>query len=116
MMTDAGMTELRTPPTVVVETAVRKIIASQQAGPVDLLTQAAERVRPILADTTKPIKERVRILWAAVKWSGDLGASDIVHDVFKELAIETGLISHRALHVIAWAQRGWNPFEDGPLK
>jgi hypothetical protein len=115
-MIGAGMTELRIPPTVVVEAAVRKLIASQQVGPTDLLTQAAERVGPILADTTKPIKERVRILWATVKWSGDLGASDVVRDTFMALSIETGLTGHRALGVIAWAQRGWNPFEDGPLK
>jgi hypothetical protein len=99
----------------------------------DLLTQAIERVRPLLATGTT--KQRVHLLWAAAKAARDLGASDVVADAFIELAAEVNLIDrggrwsgtdvresvrrHGAediRHAIAWALRGWNPFEKGPLK
>jgi len=99
---------------------------------VDLLAQAIDRVRPMLVDGTT--KQRIRVLWAAAKHARNLGASDVIHDAFTELAIETGLIDARGRwvgedvreglrrfgkddvsHVIAWAMRGSNPFEEGPL-
>jgi hypothetical protein len=101
---------------------------------IDLLTRAVGHVAPMLADATKPTKERVRLLWASAKMARDLGASDIVHDAFMSLAITTNLIdpsgrwvptdvreTRRAFgaqdveHVIKWALRGWNPFEVGPI-
>jgi hypothetical protein len=106
-----------------------------QAPPVDLLTHAIERSRPMLADASRPTKERIRILWAAAKRARDLASSDIVHDAFVQLAVEAGLIDSNGRwssadvrksvrrfgredvsHVISWALRGWNPFEKGPLK
>jgi hypothetical protein len=100
--------------------------------PVDLLTQAIGRVRPMLATGTT--KQRLHVLWAAAKAARDLGASDVVADAFEGLAVEVSLIDHhgrwtgadvRAIrryaaddirHVISWAVRGMNPFEGGPLK
>lgn len=92
----------------------------------------AERIRPLLADTSRSTKERIRILWAAAKAARHALE---VRDVFIALATETNLIDRRGRwvgadvradlrrhgaedveHVIAWALRGWNPFEKGPLK
>lgn len=92
----------------------------------------AERIRLLLADSSRSTKERLCILWAAAK------AARHVPDVraaFMALAVESNLIDrggrwtgddvradlrrHGAEdveHVIAWALRGWNPFEKGPLK
>ena len=98
------------------------------------LFQIIEKTRSMLAQT-RPTKERIHILWAAAKAARNLGAEDVVRDVFMALAIETNLINERGYwtgndvrdyvrrhgaedvaHVIAWALRGWNPFEEGPLK
>jgi hypothetical protein len=100
----------------------------------NLLDQAIERIRPMLADASLPTKRRIRLLWAACKMATDLAASDVVESVFNELAIETGIIDgagrytssdiaeDRIRHgaedvarVIRWAMRGMNPFESGPL-
>jgi hypothetical protein len=100
----------------------------------NLLTRAVEHVAPMLADATKPTKERVRLLWAAAKTARDLAASDVVHEAFIAVALRTGLIDERGRwtgadiaehrrnfgaqdieHVVRWAVRGWNPFETGPL-
>jgi hypothetical protein len=104
-----------------------------EAAASELLTQAIERTRPMLTDDTTT-KQRIRILWVAAKRARDLGAADVVSDAFMTLAIETNLIDRNGYwtgsdvkesrrrfgrqdvaHVIAWAQRGWNPFEKGPL-
>ena len=95
---------------------------------VDLLTQAIERVRPMLIGGTT--KQRVRILWAAAKNARNLGASDVVLDAFIQLATEVKIIdehghwvgddvrksvrrygAQEVSHLIVWAQRGFNPFE-----
>jgi hypothetical protein len=100
----------------------------------DPLLGIAERIRPLLTDGSRSTKERVRILWAAAKAARRLPAAD-VRAVFMALAVESNLIDrlgrwtgddvradvrrHGAQdveHVIAWALRGWNPFERGPLK
>jgi hypothetical protein len=105
-----------------------------RGGTTDLLTQAIERVLPMLADAGRPTKERVCLLWAAAKTARDLGATDVVHAAFMTVAVDAGLIDehgrwigadiaeHRRNfgaqdieHVIRWAVRGWNPFEQGPL-
>jgi hypothetical protein len=102
---------------------------------VDLLGEAIERVRPLVADKTKTTKQRIHLLWAAAKKSRDLGAYDVVSDAFMALAVETNLIDERGrwtgedvrkserrfgaedvAHVVNWALRGMNPFEKGPLK
>jgi hypothetical protein len=102
---------------------------------VDLLTDAIEHVRPMLADESRPTKQRIRILWAAAKKARDLGASDVVKVAFMALAVETNLIdtndrwtgadvresvrrfgAEDVVHAITWALRSWNPFENGPLK
>jgi hypothetical protein len=107
--------------------------AQQAPQPVDLLAQAIERTRPLLADRTRPTKERIRVLWAAAKRARDLGAWDVVHDAFMQLAVEVHLIDSNGFwtgedvresvrrygredveHTIRWALRGWNPFEEGP--
>jgi hypothetical protein len=109
--------------------------ASPPRTAVDLLAQAIEQARPLLADQTQPTKQRIRILWATAKKARDLGASDVVADAFMQLAVEVNIInqagrwvapnvgeSTRAFgredikHLITWALRGWNPFEKGPLK
>jgi hypothetical protein len=94
------------------------------------LFQIIEKTRSMLAQT-RPTKERIQILWAAVKAARKLGAEDdVVRDAFMALAIETNLINERGYwtgddvrdyvrrhgaedveHVITWALRGWNPFE-----
>jgi hypothetical protein len=100
----------------------------------DLLAQAVDRAMPMIADGVKPTKERIRFLWAAVKAARALAASDAVHDAFMAVATKTNLIDatgcwtgsdvaeHRrhygredTAHVIRWALRGWNPFEQGSL-
>jgi hypothetical protein len=108
--------------------------ATGDASISDFLTQAIERVAPMLADARKPTKERVRFLWAAAKTARDPAACDVVYETFRLLAIRTNLIDthgrwtgtdvaerRRAFgaqdvkHVIGWALRGWNPFEQGPI-
>lgn len=100
---------------------------------VDLLAQAINHTRPML--TAGSTNERVHTLWAAAKKARDLGAADVIHDAFMQLAIEVDLIDPRGhwtgddvreserrhgaediSHVLRWAQRGWNPFGTGPLK
>jgi len=102
---------------------------------VDLLRLAIERLRLMLADAKRPTKERVRILWSAVKHSRDLAASGVIADDFAKLAFEVELVDAKGWwigedvrknrrrygrgdvdHVIRWGLRGWNPFETGPLK
>jgi hypothetical protein len=100
----------------------------------DLLSQAVERARPMIADCSRTTNERIRFLWAAAKMARELGASDVVFDAFMALAVDAGLIDARGrwitddvresarrygaediAHAIRWALRGWNPFEKGPL-
>jgi hypothetical protein len=102
---------------------------------VDLLDQVIQMARPLLVDGSRPTKEQIRFLWAAAKKARDLGATDVVHEAFMALAAEVNLIDkhgrwtgtdvresvrrHGAedvAHIIAWALRGWNPFENGPFK
>src|SRR5262249_27334962 len=98
------------------------------------LSRAVERARSMVADCSRPTKDRVRLLWAAGKAARDLGAPDAVFDAFMALAVDAGLIDARGrwiaddvresiraygaediAHAIRWALRGWNPFEQGPL-
>jgi hypothetical protein len=98
------------------------------------VAQIIEKTRPMLAET-RPTKERIRILWGAAKAARKLGVTAEINKAFIALAVEVNLIDkhgrwtgsdvregvrrHGAedvAHVIAWALRGWNPFEEGPLK
>ena len=98
------------------------------------LVQAIEQIRPELADLGFPTKQRIRSLWAFAKQARGLAEDKVVADAFMALALDANLIdragrwtradvaehrrSHGArdvTHVIAWALRGWNPFERGPL-
>jgi hypothetical protein len=64
--------------------------AQRKTATVDVLSQAIEHVRAKL-DPASPIHERIRAFWAAVVAARDLGASDIVHDAFHQLAVSTEL-------------------------
>jgi hypothetical protein len=83
----------------------------------DLLTQAAARARMYI-DRSKPIGERLRVLWAAVIASRDFGASDVIEEAFLQVARDTepfAELGSRAdielRHVIRWAIRDLNPFQ-----
>ncbi len=92
---------------------------------VDLLTQAIERVRPLL-NREQPLKTRIRVLWAAAKNAHGFAASDVVAAEFIRLACDTGLTAdldnpirrlsgeETVRHVVSWACRSMNPFETGP--
>jgi hypothetical protein len=99
---------------------------------IELVGQAIASVRPMLITGTT--KQRTRVLWAAVRRARNLAAADVVHAEFMALAVEVGMIDERGRwlgddvhetirrhgardisHVIAWAQRGKDPFE-GPLQ
>jgi hypothetical protein len=101
----------------------------------DLLSEAIAELRPLLADGSRPTKERIRLLWAAAKNARTLAANDVPRETFMALAVEVNLIDARGFwtgqdvrqsvrrygaedvtHTITWALRGWNPFEKGPLK
>lgn len=107
----------------------------ERTASVDLLEQAIERVRPMLANENRSTKERIRLLWAAAKKAREIASSKIILDAFMRLAVETRLIDEHGRwtgddvresvrrfgeedvkHVISWAVRGWNPFEKGQLK
>ena len=86
----------------------------------NLLAQAIECVRPKL-DRATPIKERVRVFWAAIVAARDLGAADVVHDQFRQLAIDTALradlgrcppyaADETIEHLIRWGLRDRDPF------
>ena len=99
------------------------------------LEQIIEGIRPMIANGSRPTKERIRVLWAGAKMARGVGVVDTIHRAFMQLAIDTDLIDGRGrwtgvdvaehvrrygaqdvAHVIRWALRGWNPFEKGPLQ
>jgi hypothetical protein len=99
------------------------------------LEQVIEGIRPMVENSSRPTKERIRALWAAAKMARKLDAADPILRAFMQLAAETNLIDRcgrwtgadvaeevrrygavDVAHVIRWALRGWNPFEQGPLK
>ena len=95
--------------------------------PRDLLSQAIATLRPML-DRKRPARDRVRILWAAVKNARSFAAAEILAAEFFRLADDCGLVAdledrRRRLsgevtvrHVVDWGLRGFNPFETGPLQ
>ena len=99
------------------------------------LDQIIEGIRPMVANGSRPTKERIRALWAAAKMARKVDAVDTIHRAFMQLAIDADLIDRRGrwteadvakhvrcygaedvTHVIRLALRGWNPFEKGPLQ
>jgi hypothetical protein len=93
-----------------------------RSGPLSLIGQFIEKIRPQIADRSVPLKTRLRLFWSAAKAARDLAASDAVRDEFLELAAETGLradlgrhADEDLRHVLSWAAHGMNPFETGPL-
>lgn len=97
---------------------------------VDLLAQI-EQARSLLA-ADSPTRTRLAVLWAAAKKARKVAAADVAVNAFMALAIETGLIDEGGRwrgadvaehcrrygardveHVIRWALRGRNPFEEG---
>jgi hypothetical protein len=110
----------------------RELTPSEAADP---LSRFIARAAPLVSDPARPTKVRVRLLWAAAKAVRGLDAGDAVAAAFKTLAVDAKLIDARGRwvapniadyrrsyggedvdHVIAWALRGWNPFEEGPLE
>jgi hypothetical protein len=91
-------------------------IAALRAPATDLLGQAIETARPYL-DSTLPIGERVRNLWAGVVASRDRAAADVIEAEFMRLAQETGLARDLGRHanedlghVIRWGMLNRDPF------
>jgi hypothetical protein len=97
------------------------------------LDDAIANARPLLTNGA-PTKARVRVLWAAAKKVRHDAPAREMMAAFMALAVETGLIdaagnwgadireSRRrdggqdVEHVLRWALRGLNPFEEGPLE
>jgi hypothetical protein len=87
---------------------------------IDLLSEAIERVRPLL-NRQRSLKDRVRVLWAGAKNARGFAASEVIASEFFQLARETDLMADlddpiRRLsgevtirHVVDWACRGMNP-------
>jgi hypothetical protein len=84
---------------------------------IDLLTLAADYVRPLLGRSS-PLGERLQTLWAAVVAARDIGASEVVEAEFLRLARDSGLFADLGRHanadlrhVIRWAMLNQNPFQ-----
>lgn len=93
----------------------------EPAPAVDLLRDALEQGRPLVADTERTLQERLRMFWSVAKAARDLAARDVWGDELVRLAVETGLFaamhkrSYRTSaidlnHVLQWAWRGRNPW------
>ena len=67
---------------------------------VDMLTQAADYVRPLL-DRSNPIGDRLCALWAALVSARDLGASDVVEGEFLQLAHDTRSIGRSSVGILS---------------
>jgi hypothetical protein len=113
---------------------VNDIVAQIAALSFISLDHAVAYVRPLVADATKPTKQRIRLLWAAAMRARDIGGTTATMKAFMALAVETGLINsygqwtgadvrdtqrrygaEDVAHVLQWAMRGMNPFKE-PLR
>jgi hypothetical protein len=90
---------------------------SQPTRTVDLVTQAADCVRPLL-HRSHPSGDCLRTLWAAVVAARDLGAFDVVEGEFLQLGRDTELVADLGRrgdddveHIIRWAILDQNPFQ-----
>jgi hypothetical protein len=91
----------------------------ERKAAVDLLTQAIEYVRPLLAQSL-PIKERCHDFWAGVVVARDLAAVDVIEREFTDLARQTALTRDlgwhgraTVAHLIRWGLLDLNPFDGG---
>lgn len=86
-----------------------------------LITSALERARPTIADTARPLRDRLRSWWAIASATRNLAARDVWGNDLVRLAVETGLFAalHKRnrrssaidlCHVLAWAWRNKNPW------
>ncbi|HEV3159781.1 MAG TPA: hypothetical protein VGZ89_07335 [Xanthobacteraceae bacterium] len=115
----------------ITDTDAKSATTSPSSG--TALDDAIANARPLLANGA-PTKARVCVLWATAKKARDGATVGEIMAAFMALAVETGLIdatgnwgadireSRRryggedVAHVLRWALRGWNPFEEGPLE
>jgi hypothetical protein len=85
------------------------------------ITVALERARPLIADESRPLRERLMTWWAIATATRDLATRDAWGDDLVRLAVETGLFAalHKKArrssaidlsHVLAWAWRNKNPW------
>jgi hypothetical protein len=90
------------------------------APAIDLLADAVRLTRQYLEHETQ-LPCRVRVFWAAVAAGRYLGAADVVHDEFFQLAVDAGLFANLQQvppyaatetieHLIRWGMRRRNPF------
>ena len=107
-------------------------IPTELLPPLRNLSDIAQ-LAPLLADAARPSWQRIRLLWAAAKRARHLPQAETA-DAFMALAAEAKLINKYAwtcadirdsarnygpedvAHIIRWALRGMNPFEEGPLQ
>ena len=80
------------------------------------LEQVIDRLRPQLARNI-PVQERIVNMWAVIVECRELGASDVVADEFRCVAVATGLVADLGRHgredfehVLRAGLRAWNPF------
>ena len=86
------------------------------------LAQVIDRLRPQLARNI-PVRERIVDIWAVIVESRGLGASDVVADDFRRVAVDAGLVADLGRHhgrddfehVLRWGMRAMNPFEKGRI-
>src|SRR2546429_1859764 len=69
-----------------------------RAPNIDLLTQAIEAARPLIADRNRSLQTRLALFWTFAKAARDLAAMDVFEAAFFELANETGLAAAIGLH------------------
>jgi len=86
-------------------------------APLAMIDRAVAVTRRHMDAATTP-QGRLRALWAGVKHARALAAPDVVTRSFNRLASEFGnelgkRPKEDAAHVIAWAQRGVDPFDKG---
>jgi hypothetical protein len=87
-------------------------------APLSMIDRAVVVTRGPMKAAATP-QGRLRALWAGAKHASNLASSDIVTLAFSGLASEFGgdelgkRHKEDAAHVIAWAQRGVDPFDKG---
>ena len=86
------------------------------------ITAALERARPLIADKSRPLSERLQTWWAIANATRDLATRDAWGDDLVRLAVESGLFAslHKKAwrssaidlsHVLDWAWRNKNPWK-----
>jgi hypothetical protein len=90
------------------------------------MTPIVTQVIEVLGTQLSPdlsVKDRIATFWSVVVESRDLGSTDVVAEVFTELADRCGLTAALGRHgredvdhVVRWGLAGLNPFAGGPLQ